>query len=100
MTAMPDSTMVYSNLLEGRSGCISQKITLPEMEALFGGQDNNNASFFHMESCDPGSGGARLLRKAFGLGNDAQISNEEQRFVFKLTNLLLNVTVDDRSRLA
>jgi hypothetical protein len=75
------------------------KASLEQLELVFG-LGTTNANFFHKERVNPGSGGEFLLQKAFNLGEDKSVSGDEQRFIFELTKLLLNMSGEDRSRLA
>jgi hypothetical protein len=73
-------------------------VPLLVLQKVFGA-DNNNALFFRHESQNPGSGGEYIVRKAFNVGEEKNITVNEQRFVFELTSLLLNMSMEDRSRL-
>ena len=77
---------------------IHEGVSLDTLIEIFG-KENNNANFYRCESVKRGSGSTHLLQKAFNLGEQVVVSNEEQRFVFELTNLLLNMTLEDRAKL-
>jgi hypothetical protein len=90
------SDLSYENI--GQNHAAQVGVPLHILLDLFHGE-TNNANFFHRESVDRGSGGTYLLQKAFNLGEQTVISNDEQRFIFELTTLLINMTLEDRKKM-